>query len=145
MSVAPGTDRATPTGPRDAPGSFLTAVTLATALLLLGGAVIALVAPNLLTGTASPTGDEVARVYEDYTVARDGALGLFLVALLALHEVRTLAAALVLIALVQLVDGILDVASGRWILLPAVISVALAGLLAAARSLRSVRPRSTSP
>ena len=142
MSVAAQPDRRGPAGSRGAPSRFLTAVTIGTALLLLVGAAIALVAPNLLTGTASP-GGEADRVYEDYTVARDGALGLFLVALLALREVRTLAAALALIAAVQLIDGVLDVAGGRWLVLPAVVSVGVAGALAASRGLRQCARAST--
>jgi hypothetical protein len=107
-------------------------VVLLGAALTAAGAVIALVRPALLL----PPGDQMtdaARVYADYLVARNLALAVMLGVLLAIRARRMLAGLLVLTALIQLLDAVLDAATGRWALVPGLLLFATAFGIAAAR------------
>jgi hypothetical protein len=101
------------------------------ALLTVTGAVIAKVDPTLLTGGGAVT--ETARVYADYTFARDLALAVMVLLLLAIRARRMLAGYMVLIALIQLIDVGDDLARGAWLLIPGLLVFASVFLLGAWR------------
>ena len=80
------------------------------ALLTTTGAVISKVDPALLTNGSTIT--EATRVYADYMFARSLSLAVILLFLLTVKARRMLAAFMILIALIQIVDVIDDLASG---------------------------------
>jgi hypothetical protein len=98
-------------------------------LLAVGGA---LVHPALLAAPGDAVNGAV-RVYADYFASRNLALALMISALLLMGARRALGNMLVLTALIQVVDACLDVMDGRWSILPGVLVLGLAFLLAAAR------------
>jgi hypothetical protein len=99
------------------------------ALLTLTGALVAKIDPALLTN-GSPTTDAV-RVYADYMFARNLALALMLLVLLAVRARRMLAGFMVLIALIQLIDIGDDLARGAIVLVPGLLVFAILFLLGA--------------
>jgi hypothetical protein len=99
------------------------------ALLTLSGAVTSKLAPTLLTNGGAVT--EAMRVYADYTFARDLALALMLVLLLALRARRMLAGIMVLLVVVQLVDVFDDLTRGAYVLVPGVLVLAIVFLVGA--------------
>lgn len=111
---------------------WVTAIVIAAASLLIGGALLALVRPIVLAGGTEPIAAPT-RVYADYLVARNLGIGLFLIALLALRAGHALSAGLLLVAAVQLLDGVLDVLQSRFLLVPIVIALAVACIAASAR------------
>ena len=102
-------------------------------LLTITGAVISKVDPTLLTNGSPMT--EAARVYADYLFARNLALAVLLLLLLAIRARRMLAGFMVLIALIQLIDVGDDLARGDWLLIPGVLVFAIVFLLGAWRLL----------
>lgn len=101
------------------------------ALLTLTGAVISKVDPTLLTNGSPVT--ETARVYADYMFARNLALAVILLLLLAIGARRMLAGFMVLIALIQLIDVGDDLARGALLLVPGLLVFAIVFLLGAWR------------
>lgn len=101
------------------------------AFLLLVGAVISKVDPTLLTNGGVIT--EPARVYADYTFARNLPLAVMLLLLLVVRARRMLVGLMVLLALIQLVDGVNDLVRGAVLLVPGVFVFALVFLLGARR------------
>ena len=98
------------------------------ALLFLVGAVVSKVNPTLLTN--SPMTD-AARVYADYTFARDLAIAALLLLLLLVRARGILAGVMVLVALIQLLDILNDLAHGALILIPGLLLFAVVFLLGA--------------
>ncbi len=124
------------TQPGDAmqPNNFplwVTIVVILGALLTLTGAVISKVDPTLLTNGSPMT--DAARVYADYMFARNLSLALMLLLLLALRARQMLAGFMVLIALIQVVDVINDLARGAFVLVPGLLVFAIVFLLGAWR------------
>ncbi|GCE15674.1 hypothetical protein [Tengunoibacter tsumagoiensis] len=93
------------------------------ALLSITGAVISKVNPTLLTSGGTMT--ETARVYADYMFARSLALAIMLLFLLFIRSRRVLASFMVLIALIQLIDGVDDLVRGAFLLVPGLLVFAL--------------------
>jgi hypothetical protein len=110
---------------------WVSIVVILGALLTLTGAVISKVDPTLLTN-GNPMTDS-ARIYADYTFARDLALAVMLLLLLVVRARRMLAGFMVLTVLIQLVDIVDDLFRGAFLLLPAVFVFAIVFLLAAGR------------
>src|SRR5215831_558947 len=104
-------------------------VVLLGALLLLVGAVLSKVNPTLLTNNSPMT--DAARVYADYTFARDLAIAALLLFLLLLRARRILAGLMVLVALIQLLDILNDLARGALILIPGLLLFAVVFLIGA--------------
>jgi len=111
---------------------WITAAVLLGALLTATGAVLALVHPAMLVSPHDEINGAV-HVYAGYLAARNGALAIMLVALLILGARRSLSNLMVLIALVQVLDAAMDIAEGRWMLVPGVLVFGLVFLVAAAR------------
>jgi hypothetical protein len=102
------------------------------AMLNVLGAVIALVHPAMLV---SPH-DEINRavqIYAGYMAARNLALAFMLVALLVVGARRSLGNLMVLVGLIQLLDGCMDVYEGRWAVVPGVLVFGLIFLIGATR------------
>lgn len=108
---------------------WVSIVVILGALLTIVGAVIGKVNPTLIT-SASPITDAV-RVYADYMFARNLALALMLLFLLAVRARRMLAGFMVLIALIQLIDIGDDLARGAFLLVPGLLVFAIVFLIGA--------------
>lgn len=78
---------------------------------------------------------EAARVYADYLFARNLALAVIVLLLLAIRARRMLSGFMVLVALIQLLDVGDDLARGEWLLIPGVLVFAIVFLLGARRLL----------
>ncbi|HEX4203454.1 MAG TPA: hypothetical protein VHZ51_04505 [Ktedonobacteraceae bacterium] len=113
---------------------WVSIVVILGALLSLTGAVISKVNPTLLASGGPMT--ETARVYADYMFARSLALAVMLLFLLAVRSRRMLAGFMVLIALIQLVDGVDDLVRGAFLLVPGLLVFALVFLAGAWRLFR---------
>ena len=102
---------------------WIAVVVIIGAVLLLVGAFVSKVDPALLTNN-SPMND-AARVYADYTFARDLALAIMLLFLVIVRARRMLAGFMVLVALIQFVDILNDLARGAFILIPGLLLFAI--------------------
>jgi hypothetical protein len=110
---------------------WVSIVVLLGTLLTITGAVISKVDPTLLTNGGPIT--EAVRVYADYLFARNLALALMLLFLLATKARQMLAGFMVLIALIQLIDVGDDLARGAFLLVPGLLVFAIVFLLGAWR------------
>lgn len=99
------------------------------ALLSLIGAIISKVDPTLLTNGSPMT--EAARVYADYMFARSLSLAIMLLFLLALRARYMLAGFMMLVALIQIIDVIDDLARGAFLLAPGLLVFAIVFLVGA--------------
>ena len=113
-----------------APPRWVVAVVLVASVLCAAGAVVAWWHPVLLVSRDSEI-NQAARVYAGYLISRNLALAVALMTLLGLRCHRMLAGALVLTALIQLLDAAIDAGTGRLPLVPG-LTVLAAALLAAA-------------
>jgi hypothetical protein len=127
-------------GPTSARQWWVTAFVMVGSLLLIAGAMLALLRPQMLLSPDQPVTPAV-RVYAGYLVSRNLALALMLLSALRAGGRVTLHGMMVLYALVQLLDAVMDVIEHRWTLLPLIIVLALLFLVGACRlsqnSLRS--------
>lgn len=105
------------------------------ALLLLAGAVIAALDPAMLAGPHEPVTSGL-RVMAGYVVARNAALGIFLLIAVLMRNRVTLKTLLLLYGGVQVLDAAMDAVEGRWMIVPGVLLLA-AVLLATASRLRA--------
>jgi hypothetical protein len=121
------------TTPRAGPFSWwLWMIVIPGALLTGAGGIIALVHPSMLV---SP-GDQIngaVHIYAGYLAARNLAISLLLLTLLFIGARRALGNLMVLVGLIQLLDTCMDVAEGRWAIIPVVLVLGLAFLWSAAR------------
>ena len=94
------------------------------ALLLTAGAVIALFHPVMLVSAQ----DEINRavhIYAGYLASRNLALAIMLVAALGFGAKGMLNNLLLLVALIQLLDAVMDVIEGRWPVATGVVVLAV--------------------
>jgi hypothetical protein len=110
----------------------VSAIVILGAMLTAAGGIIAEVRPTLLL-SAGERMNAAAGVYAGYLVSRNLALAVMLVATLVLRARRELTGLMVLTALIQVVDAIVDGAGGRWTLVPGVLALGVAFLVGAAR------------
>lgn len=110
---------------------WVSIVVILGALLTITGAVISKVDPTLLTNGGPMT--EGARVYADYLFARNLALAVMLLFLLATKARRMLAGFMVLIALIQIVDVGDDLVRGAFLLVPGLLVFAIVFLMGAGK------------
>ena len=110
---------------------WVSIVVILGALLTLTGAIISKVDPTLLTNGSPVT--ETAQVYADYMFARNLALAVMLLLFLVIKARRMLAGLMILIALIQIVDGADDLARGAFLLVPGLLIFAVVFLLGAWR------------
>jgi hypothetical protein len=102
------------------------------AVLTAMGAVIALVNPAMLVSPHDEINDAV-RIYAGYLVARNFAIAIMLVTLLVLGARRALGNLMVLVGFIQLLDVCMDVAEGRWSIVPGILVFGIVFLVGAAR------------
>ncbi len=112
---------------------WISIVVILGALLLTIGAVISKVAPLMLTNGGVMT--IAVRVYADYTFARDLPLAFMLFLLLALKARRMLAGMMALVALVQVLDLVNDLARGEFLLVPITLLLTVVFVAGASRLL----------
>ena len=110
---------------------WVSIVVILGALLTLTGAIIGKGDPTLLTNGSPVT--ETVQVYADYMFARNLALAVMLLLLLAARARRMLAGFMVLTALIQIVDVGDDLARGAFLLVPGLLVFAIVFLLGAWR------------
>lgn len=108
---------------------WITIVVILGALLSLVGAVVSKVDPTLLTSGGALT--DAARVYADYTFARDLAVSIVLLALLTVRARLPLASVMTLVALIQIIDTLDDLTRGAFVLAPGLLIYAILFLLGA--------------
>ena len=111
---------------------WITAAVLLGALLMANGAVLALVHPAMLVSPHDQINAAV-HVYAGYLTARNGALAIMLVALLTLRARRALGNLMVLVALIQILDAVMDAIEARSTLVPGILIFGLVFLIAASR------------
>jgi hypothetical protein len=111
---------------------WVSVLVIAGALLTAMGAVIALVRPAMLVSPQDKINGAV-HVYAGYLAARNLALALMLAGLLAIGARRALGNVMALVALVQLLDGCIDCAEGRWTIVPVVLLLGVLFSIGAAR------------
>jgi hypothetical protein len=109
---------------------WVTTIVILGALLTLSGGLIAMLRPEMLIGSGQHM-NEAAYVYAGYLISRGLALGLMLLVMLALQSRRALVTLMVLTVLNQLIDVVVDTATGRVFLLPILLIFAIAFLIAA--------------
>ena len=108
---------------------WISIIVILGALLTVAGAIISKVDPTLLTNGSPMT--DAARVYADYTFARNLPLAIMLLFLLAVKARHMLAGFMVLTAFIQLVDVINDLARGEFLLVPGLLVFAIVFLIGA--------------
>ncbi|MGI9059605.1 MAG: hypothetical protein ACR2H5_13600 [Ktedonobacteraceae bacterium] len=118
----------TPSSARGIPW-WVTIVVILGALLTITGAVISKVSPTLLTDSSPMTA--TVQVYADYVFARNLPLAIMLLLLLAMRARQMLAGFMVLVAFIQLVDVLNDLARGDFLLVPGLLVFAIVFLLGA--------------
>ncbi len=111
---------------------WLSAIVILGAALTAMGAIIALVHPAMLVSPHEEINGAV-HIYAGYMAARNLALAFMLVALLLIGARRALGNLMVLVGLVQILDTCMDVAEGRWAIVPGVLIFGLAFFIGAAR------------
>jgi hypothetical protein len=108
---------------------WLQAIVLLGALLMVAGALIALLNPAMLV---SP-GDEInaaVHIYAGYLFSRNAALAVLLVTSLLFRSTATLNTLILLSAFIQLLDAGVDCMEGRWAIVPGVLILGLLFLVA---------------
>jgi hypothetical protein len=101
-------------------------------LLTAAGAVIALVHPSMLVSPHDQINGAV-HIYACYFAARNLAISALLLTLLIIGARRALGNLMVLVGLIQLLDACMDVAEGRWAVIPVVLVLGLVFLIGSAR------------
>lgn len=111
---------------------WLSAIVILGAALTATGAIIALVHPAMLVSPHDEINGAV-HIYAGYLAARNLALAFMLVALWLIGARRALGNLMALVALIQILDACMDVAEGRWAIVPGVSIFGLVFLIGAAR------------
>ena len=111
---------------------WLQTIVILSALLMLMGAAIALLKPAMLLSPQDQINSAV-HVYAGYLVSRNTALALMLLAALFLRARRMLNTLMLLTAVIQLLDALLDALEGRWPVVPGVLIFAAICFVAAAK------------
>jgi hypothetical protein len=111
---------------------WLSAAVILGALLMAAGGIIALVNPAMLVSPHEEI-NEAVHVYAGYLASRNLVLAVMLLAMLALRARRALSYLMVLTAFIQFVDAGIDVAEGRWAVVPGVLFIGLVFFLGATR------------
>ena len=107
------------------------AIAVLGALLLAAGAVIALFHPVMLVSAHDEINGAV-HIYAGYFASRNVALAIMVVAALCFGGKGMLNDLLLLVALIQLLDAVMDVVEGRWPVATGVVGLAVLFLIASA-------------
>jgi hypothetical protein len=120
-------------GARSTLPGWLAVVVVVGALLLITGAVIALLNPAMLVGR----GEEInpaTRVYAGYLFSRNTAIAVMLLGALSIKAARALSYFMVLAGLVQIFDALIEGLEGRWTVVPGVVVIGIAFFTGAHRA-----------
>ena len=102
------------------------------AILFATGGVLALIHPAMMVSPHDEINGAV-RIYAGYFASRNLALAFMLLALLGLRARQALANLMTLVALIQVFDICMDLAEGRWAIVPGVLVLGLLFLVGAHR------------
>lgn len=102
------------------------------AILMVVGAVLALVRPGMLASPQDQINGAV-HVYAGYVASRNLAIGLLLLVTLGLHMRGALSSLMVLYALIQFIDVAIDCFEGRWPIVPGILVLGLLFLFGSSR------------
>lgn len=108
------------------------AVVVLGALLMATGAILALVRPAMLVSPHDEISSAV-RTYAGYLTSRNLTIAIMLLAALVLRARRMLNSLVLLTALIQVFDAVLDGVEGRWPLVPGVAILGVLFLFSSAR------------
>jgi hypothetical protein len=111
---------------------WLQTIVLAGALLMLAGALIALLNPAMLVSPHDEINAAV-HIYAGYLFSRNAALAIFLVMSMIVRARGTLNTLVLLTAFIQLLDAAVDCVEGRWTIVPGVLIFGLLFFFASAR------------
>jgi hypothetical protein len=114
---------------KSAIGRWPKAIAVLGALLLAAGAVIALFHPVVLVSSHDEMNGAV-HIYAGYFASRNLALAIMVVAALCFGAKGMLNDLLLLVALIQLLDAVMDVVEGRWPVATGVVGLAVLFLIA---------------
>ena len=109
---------------KSAIGWWPKAIAVLGALLLAAGALIALFHPAMLVSAHDEINGAV-HIYAGYLASRNLALAIMLIAALRLGAKGMLNNLLLLVALIQLLDAVMDVIEGRWPVVAGVVVLAM--------------------
>jgi len=102
------------------------------AILFATGAILAIVHPAMLVSPHDEINGAV-HIYAGYFASRNMALATLLIVLLLLRARHALANLMVLVALIQVTDAIMDCVEGRWMIAPGVLLFGLVFSIGAMR------------
>ena len=128
-SIAAETDAARPVA---AMPWWPSVIVILGALLTLVGAVLAIVHPEMMVSPHDEINGAV-RIYAGHLASRNGAIALLLLALLSVRAWRALSQLMILVALIQIFDVVMDCVERRWAVVPVVLVIGVAFLFAARR------------
>ncbi len=111
---------------------WVRAVVVLGAVLMATGAVLAFVRPQMLVSPHDEINGAV-RIYADYLTSRNLTIASMLLAALAIRARNMLHSLILLTGFVQTLDAVVDIAEGRWVIVPGVAVLAILFFLAAAR------------
>jgi hypothetical protein len=111
---------------------WITAIVIVGSLLLIVGAIVALLRPQMLLSPTEAVTPAV-RVYAGYLVSRNLALAVMLLSALHARTRVPLHSLMVLYAIVQLLDVVMDLIEHRWTVVPGIVVLGLLFLLGATR------------
>ena len=100
--------------------------------LLIAGALIALIDPMLLVGPGQQLTVGV-KIYAGYLVSRNLTIGLLLLFAERMNARASLCTLMLATALIQFVDGVIDLIEQRWTIIPVVLAIGTAFLIGARR------------
>jgi hypothetical protein len=103
---------------------WLQAMVVLGALLMLTGAILAVIRPEAILSPHEGMKSAV-RIYAGYLGSRNGALAILLLAALFLRARGMLSTLMLLTGVIQILDFILDCLEGRWALLPGILVFAI--------------------
>jgi hypothetical protein len=111
---------------------WLQIIVLLGAFLMATGALIALLNPAMLVSPGAEINAAV-HIYAGYLFSRNAALAILLVVSMILRARGILNTLVLLTALIQLLDAVVDCMEGRWIIVPGVLIFSMLFFFASAR------------
>jgi hypothetical protein len=117
---------------------WLAAIVVTGAVLMIAGALLAVVRPALLLGPQDAVTSGV-RIYAGYLFSRNLALGILLMAAVWRRAWAELRGLMILYTSVQFLDALVDTVEHRWPIIPVVLILGTLLLVGAARMPQSER------
>jgi hypothetical protein len=121
---------------------WVPAIVIVGAILMAAGGTIALVHPAML----APAGEEInsaVRVYAGYLISRNLAIAAMLLGTLAMRARGALSSLMLLVAVIQILDAVIDCIEGRWMLVPGILLLGIGFSICAARLSQKVLQKAT--